>query len=109
MVIKIKDKELELKFSFNSFKYMRDFDMGAMNHIEEKPFEIIPLLETLLLGAMNNDPKVKVSPDTVTEYLEEFLEEGSIVELLNELMELLQESSFFKSLQRETVQETPTL
>ena len=109
MVIKLKDKEVELKFTFNSFKYMRDFDMSKMNDVESRPFEIIPVIEALLLGAMNNSPKLKFSAVEVDEFLEEFLEEGSVVDLLNELMELLQESSFFKSLQRETKMETPAL
>lgn len=109
MVIKIKDKEVDLKFTFNSFKYMRDFDMSKMNEVEDRPFEIIPVLETLLLGAMNNSPKLKFSVSEVDDFLEEFLEEGSVVDLLNDLMELLQESSFFKSLQRETAKEAPTL
>ena len=102
MVIDFKDEELELKFTFNSFKYMRDFDMGVIQTIESKPFELIPQMESLLLGAMNNNPKKKFSILDVESFLEEYIEEGSVTELLNELMELLQESSFFKSLQRET-------
>ena len=102
MVINFRDEELELKFTFNSFKYMRDFDMGAIQTIEAKPFELIPLMESLLLGAMNNNPKKKFSILDVERFLEEYIEDGSVTELLNGLMELLQESSFFKSLQRET-------
>ena len=101
MVVKFRDEELELKYTFNSFKYMRDFDMGVLQTIETKPFEIIPLLEALLLGAMNNDPKKKFSIIQVDEFLEEYMETESMMELLNFLMEQLQESSFFKSLQKE--------
>lgn len=102
MTINYKEEDIELKFSFNSFKYMRDFDMSAIQNIEAKPFEIIPLMESLLLGAMNCNPKKKFSILDVEAFLEDYIEEESITELLNELMELLQESSFFKSLQRET-------
>lgn len=102
MVVKFRDEELELKYTFNSFKYMRDFDMGVLQTIETKPFEIIPLLEALLLGAMNNDSKKKFSIIQVDEFLEEYMETESMMELLNFLMEQLQESSFFKSLQKET-------
>lgn len=101
LVIKIRNEEVELKFTFNSFKYMREFDMGAIQNIENKPFELIPVLETLLLGAVNSSPKVKFSLLDVEAFLEEYIEEHSVSVLLNDLMELLQESSFFKSLQRE--------
>lgn len=101
MVIKVRNEEVELKFTFNSFKYMRDFDMGAIQNIENKPFELIPVLETLLLGAVNSSPKMKFSLLDVEAFLEEYIEEHSVSVLLNDLMELLQESSFFKSLQRE--------
>lgn len=105
LVIKVRNEEAELKFTFNSFKYMKEFDMGAIENVEKKPFEIIPILELLILGALNNSPKKKYTETDVANFLEEFIEEGSIVELLNQLMELLQESSFFKSLQREVPKE----
>lgn len=105
LVIKVRNEEVELKFTFNSFKYMKEFDMGAIENVEKKPFEIIPILEILILGALNNSPKKKYTETDVENFLEEFIEEGSIVELLNQLMELLQESSFFKSLQREVPKE----
>lgn len=105
MVVKFKDEDVELKFSFNSFKYMREFDMGALQNIEDKPFEIIPMLEMLLLGAMNNNPKKKFSVFEVEQFLEDYIEENAILKLLGELMDLLQESSFFKSLQMEVPKE----
>ena len=98
--IKVKNKEVELKFTFNSFKYMENFDIKAVEEIESKPFKIIPMLEVLLLGACNNSPKVKVSIVDVQDFLEEFMEEGSVTELMEELMNKLQESNFFKSLQK---------
>ena len=98
--IKIKNKEVELKFTFNSFKFMENFDIKAVEEIESKPFKIIPMLEVLLLGALNNNPKVKVSIVDVQEFIEGYIEDGSITELMEELMTLLQDSSFFKSLQK---------
>lgn len=102
MVVNIKGKDVELKYSFNSFKYMRDLDMGAINDIENRPFEVVPMLVVMVLGAVNNDRKVKFTEAEVEEFIEEFIKEGSISEFIAELMELLQESNFFKSLQRET-------
>lgn len=100
MFVKFKNQEVELKFSFNSFKHMEDFDLSALAEIESKPFKLIPMVETLLLGALNHNAKVKYTPLMVQEFLEEFVEEGSISDLMEELMKLLEDSSFFKSLQK---------
>lgn len=100
--IKIKNKEYELKYTFNSFKFMQDFDVSAMEEVEKKPFKIIPVLEMLLLGAVNHNAKQVVKEQDIQDYLEEYIasEDGDITALLETLMQLLQESSFFKSLQR---------
>jgi len=100
MVVNIKGKDRELKFTFNSFKYMENFDVKELEEVENKPFKLIPLIEMLLMGALNNDPTDKVSVVDVEIFLEDFIEEGSVSDLLNELMELLQDSNFFKSLQK---------
>ena len=100
MIIEMKKKEVELKFTFNSFKYMQDFDIKALDEIESKPFKIVPMLETLLMGAVNSNPKVKFTSNDVQEFLEIYVENESITELLEVLMGSLQESSFFKSLQK---------
>lgn len=105
MLINIKNKEVELKFTFNSFKYMGDFDLSALGEMEVKPFKIIPLAETLLLGAVNNNPKLRFSEFDVAEFLEEYVNGNSLPELLEELITLLQESNFFKSLQKTPVKE----
>lgn len=99
MKITIKKKEYDLKFTFNSFKYMEDFDLQEIALLERKPFKMIPITEQLLIGALNNDPKKVVLESDVSEYLETVMEEGNITELLEELMDLLQNSSFFKNLQ----------
>lgn len=100
-VIKFKGKEKELKYTFNSFKYMQELDLSVLEEVESKPFKIIPLMETLLLGALNYDPKERATLVEVDKFLDEFFnEDGDIGSLLEELMGLLQESSFFKSLQK---------
>lgn len=101
MVVKIKNKEMELKYSFNSFKYMEDFDISVLGDIQTKPFKMVGLIETLMMGAVNYNPKVRISREDVQKYLEEFMDEdGDITTLLEELMGLLEKSSFFKSLQK---------
>lgn len=100
--VKIKGREVELKYTFNSFKYMADFNANDFNEMESKPFKIIPMLGMLLMGAVNHNPKIKISEDLVNEYLEEFAVEGDISSLMEELMTLLQESNFFKSLQKKS-------
>lgn len=102
MTIKFKGKEQELKFTFNSFKYMTDFEISVFAEVEDKPFKIIPLLEMLLLGALNSNSKVIVDIVDVQEFLEEFVEDGEIGSLLEDLMQLLQDCNFFKSLQKKT-------
>jgi hypothetical protein len=104
MKISIKNKEVELKFTFNSFKYMQDFDITMTQDLETKPFRVLPLLETLLLGAVNSNPKVRFTVEDVQKFLEEYIEnsdeENSLSGLIENLMELLEASSFFKSLQK---------
>jgi hypothetical protein len=106
MNINIDGKDVELKFSFNSFKYMQDFDLKELADIEAKPFKIIGIVESLLIGAVNHDAKVKFSEQKVELFLEEYMVEGSITELLETLMKMLEDSYFFKSLQK-TTQKAP--
>lgn len=99
--IKLGGKNAILKYSFNSFKYMEDLDLSVMNELENKPFKIIGLAEMMLMGAVNNDPRNLFTVDMVQEYLEKEIADGKLMDLLTKLMELLQESDFFKSLQVE--------
>lgn len=102
MTVNIKGIEKELLFTFNSFRYMGDFDIAKLQEIENKPFLIIQIAEELLVGAVNSDPRVKFSKAEVTDFLEAFMEseDGDIVELLEELVKALEDSSFFKKLQK---------
>lgn len=101
MVINYKDKEIQLKYTFNSFKYMEDVNLGDLEGLEQTPFRLVGILQGLLLGALNNDPKVYYTPIQVDEILENIIEDedSNLAETLEGLVELLKESSFFKSLQ----------
>lgn len=100
MILEHKDKEYELKYTYNSFRYMQDLDLGELEVIESKPFRIIGFTEELLMGAINNDPKRKVGVALVSEIVETRMDEGKLMELMENLIKLLEESSFFKNLQK---------
>lgn len=100
MKIEINGGEYTLKYTFNSFKYMEDFDISVFEELERKPFKIAVFTEMLLMGALNHDPKLKIPVQFVQNYLENYVVENSLNTLLEELMALLQNSNFFKSLQK---------
>ncbi len=101
MNINIKGKEHEIKFSFNSFKYMEDLNLNELQTIDETPFRLATIVETLLLGGLNSNPKKPVTLSDIDEFLEDYINtDGSLVDLIEGIMTILQESSFFKSLQR---------
>lgn len=102
MKFEIKGKEKELKFTYNSFKHMEDLDFEKLEEAERKPFIIAGFTSALLFGALNHNPKMKVIvQEDVDNALEAFVEnEGSIPELFQNLFDLLSESNFFKSLQK---------
>ena len=100
MTFKIKGKEVEIKYTFNSFKYMQDFDLTVLEVLDAKPFMAIPVIEKLLLGGLNWSPKKNYGLIEIDKALEEFCEEGDLSELMAGLMEELQTSPFFKALQR---------
>lgn len=100
MNIKINEQELELQYTFNSFKYMEDFNLNDLAEAEEKPFKLAKVVEILLLGALNYNPKVVYTRETVAEILNDYVVENSLTDLLEQLMKLMEDSSFFKSLQK---------
>jgi hypothetical protein len=108
MNIIIKGTEQEIKFTFNSFRYMQDFSVSDISLIDDKPFTMIPMTEILLLGALNCEPSKQYTKADVLTFLEEYIEEKPIAELLESLMDALQESSFFKSLQRKPTSKKKT-
>lgn len=103
MEITHNDKVLDLKFTFNSFKYMEELDLGELSSLDTKPFKMIGICEILLHGALNYDSKNKYDEELVEDILEKTMEEGKLFELLEHLIVLLEESSFFKNLQGEKV------
>lgn len=100
MVIKIQGKDKELKYSFNSFRHMKDFNLRDLEDVENQPFKILDVATVLLRGALNHSPKEFVGEEVIVEFIEEYIEENSIAELIEELMSMLQDSNFFKSLQK---------
>ncbi len=100
MEIEIKNRKAEVTFTFNSFKNMPDLSMNELTGVDEYPFLAFSLVEKLLYGGLNNSKKVKFTKDDVSKFLEEYAETGSIFDLLAELVDELQKSSFFKGLQK---------
>lgn len=101
MQFKVNEQLREVKFTFNSFKYMENFKLSDLAEVENAPFKMIDIISSLLYGGLNWNPKEKIRFDDIMEYLEDYVEENSIVELLEQLMLELENSSFFKSLQKE--------
>lgn len=100
MQITVGGKEYEVKYTFNSFQYMEDFDVEVFEQAEKKPFKLISTANILLLGGLNHDPKVRYKDATVSVILQDFVKEGgSLAKLMEDMILELQESDFFKSLQ----------
>ncbi len=102
-MIKIKSatKEYDATFTFNSFRYMQDFDVSVFDDIDQKPFKIIGVLDQLLSGALNYNKSIKVSHQEVEECIEYIFENGDAVDTITELMTELEGCNFFsKALQQ---------
>jgi len=101
MVSKLSEMKSKFKYTFNSFKYMGEFDIEELQEAENKPFRILNFVMTMVMGALNSDPKHFVSEEEVQTLVEEYIEaDESLSDLIELLMALLQESSFFKALQK---------
>lgn len=107
MEIKVNGKNVPLKFTYNSFRYMEDLDISEIDKIQTNPFKIIKINEILLLGALNHNPKNRYSMDVVVDILENAMNEGTLVQMSETLMGLLEESSFFQNLQVEEAEVKP--
>lgn len=105
MVITIGGKEVELKYTYHSFRYMEELDIEELMSLDKKPFKLIRISENLLLGAVNNDPKQVIKYEDVSKYIQNEFENGNINDLLESLMVLLEESSFFQNLQKNSPEE----
>ena len=102
MIIKVGEKEYKLEFSYTSFLYMEDFNIKDLEKVEDNPFRMLTIGRKLMFGALNNNPKEVFSLEDVDVILNSLMEEINIGDLLTQLMKLLEDSSFFKSLQRKT-------
>lgn len=99
MKIELEGKELELKYTFNSFRYMEELDLMELQTLEQTPFKIVGVTETLMRGALNHNPNKRYDNKEVVAIIEQVMDDGELMELLEFLLEELQESSFFKNLQ----------
>jgi hypothetical protein len=100
MIVKFKENDFELKYTFNSFKYMEEFDITELEQVDKKPFKALSLARIMLFGAFNHNPSKIIGEVDIDKFLEEYMEENSIVELITSLVDLMQKSDFFKSLQK---------
>lgn len=100
MKIKFNGKDIDVKYTFNSFRYMEDFDMKNLEELDRKPFKIISITSDLLYGAVNYSPNNKYSKEEVLKHIEYVMDNEDITDLLTILMDLLEKSSFFKNLQK---------
>lgn len=105
MIIKIDNKDVELKYTYNSFRYMEDLNVADIGNLETNPFKVIKINEILLLGALNHNPKEVFGFDVVSEYLEARMDDGTLFDVSEKLMGLLEKSSFFQNLQGEQKKE----
>lgn len=106
MEIKHNEEILKLEYSFNSFKFMEELNMEDLSELDIKPFKMIGIAEILLTGALNHNPKVIYNEVMINDILVNITNEGKLVELLEHLIDKLQESSFFKSLQKTEVKKS---
>ena len=98
MTVEYNGKEIELKYTFNSFLYMENFDLSELQNIENKPFKVLSVTRELLMGAINHNPNDPHSIIVANDILEKSVSEGEIITLLEVLMDELEESDFFKGL-----------
>lgn len=79
---------------------MEELDFGDLENLDRTPFKLIGIVQMLLMGGINHRPKVQYTYSQIDEILEDTLENGDVVELLEYLIGELEKSSFFKNLQR---------
>lgn len=102
MEIKIAGKTKELRFSYNSFKYLEDFDISVVEDMEKKPFKLMRLTKELLFAACNHEKKDYIDMTFVEAYVENSFNERKLSGFFEELFSLLTESPFFPELPEET-------
>lgn len=95
----INGKEVQPKFTYNSFRHMEDLDLKELATLEDKPFKIISMFEKLLMGAVNCDPAVEFSDLDVRIYIEKNIKPAELIGMFSETIKLLEASDFFVGLQ----------
>lgn len=87
-----------LKFTFNSAKYLDEFEVSQ--DFEKYPMKVFKMLSNLFYGAMNWANDKKYTHEECDMLLEKYLEsdDSNPSDFLTSLFELLQESNFFKKL-----------
>lgn len=94
--LKINNTDYILKFTFNSVKLLDNFE--ANTDLEKYPMRLFTMLSELFYAGMNWANDVKYTHDETDKILEMYLEENEPVKLLTDLMELMNNSNFFKKL-----------
>ena len=80
---------------------MESLNFEELDNLEKTPFKIIGIVEQLLMGGLNHNPRKIYTDEMVYEIVEQEMENGNIVDMLGDLMGELEKSSFFKNLQKE--------
>lgn len=95
--VKIDGVDYLLKFTFNSAKLLENFELS--DDMTKYPFKVFTVLSDLFFASMNWANDVKYTREETDSKLEIYLsEDGEPVKLLEDLMELMNKSAFFKKL-----------
>lgn len=99
--ITIDKKVYVLDYTFNSIRYMDNLNFNELQNIEETPFKFYTFTAKLFHGALNWNSKKFFSEDEAYALLEKYFEENpdKSKTLIEDLLNMLQESNFFKNLQ----------
>lgn len=97
--INVNNTDYILKFTFNSFKFIDDLELGT--DYSQFPLKTMTLTYKLLYGALNWARDKYYNEDDVDAIFEGYLQEDGDVQLLmKNLISMLNETNFFKALQK---------
>lgn len=108
--VKIDNNDYILKFTFNSAKYLDNFEFTQ--DFEKCPMRVFSMISDLFYASMNWAYDVVYTRKETDELLERYFEDdnSNIHDFLKNLMELLSNSLFFKKLlkqEEKTVKQKP--
>lgn len=99
--IKVKDKDYNLKFTFNSFKHMKNVEYPNISLDNDKniikPFAMVEFISDLFYGAMNCYVDKPFTRTECDEILETYIENTDFNVFAQELIQELNDSGFFKN------------